>query len=844
MAINNALQNTFRTDFAESLIEEFSAKSDDQYFVFFGKINGWTIDTSPDLLVDSVESNFSSIRNSYGIKRIDRTNLIHVINRYDWISGASYVQYDDTVDLSGEQYYVMTDEYNLYKCIENGSGSKSTSKPTHTEPEIKASGDDGYKWKFLGKVTESARTFLTRDYIPIEYVTNADEDENSTQLSSQKSSINGSIDRINVTTQTSNLPYNAATPIGQSTSVQNVVYGSTDPLVLAGTKVAGTTLAIPDSIAYSGINTVDELIEMDILTVAGQGPDVGQIKRIIAYQGVGAGSTYTGPNDELSYHDDNFVTFDTPFTRSIGKSTNTPTEFRILPPVNVFGDGINAVMRTEVDDNLKISSVIPISRGRDYTKAWIEFPMTPSEGSNPAESTEIPSARVVISPKGGHGHNPVKELQTNKIMIVLSVNADEQEKLRTTNEYRQFGIIKNPILNSRRYGVTAGIAGTEYTRQTKLTISKPQGIDTPYSYIGENSTYVNDNYIIGQESFGTARIIDWYPNSGGTGNGNLIVENIQGNLVQGSLSEKYVRFVFGTSYGNTTDSGRTLGAGGDFIVGATATQYSARGWPIGDAPADAITGATAEGIVESWDSVHRELVIRVMKNSFTDSLTADYVKQPVYNGDNETDGSSASYWSFDGDDSRFENKGGELIKQYTIQSTAEGIYGGTSEYVTLTESTGEGQPSSTYSAYGRIMGMSTTEIDENLNPVYSTTTRLEVSSLNGVDDAPTIAGGRFSVDSGITQDMTRNAIPNASGKVIEYVHEVGTTQGNVYLTDVVGEFKVGEFDTQSELEGWHITGVEHPEIDLTSGEVLYIQNIRPVSRNIEQDEEYKIVIGF
>jgi hypothetical protein len=113
-----------------------------------------------------------------------------------------------------------------------------------------------------------------------------------------------------------------------------------------------------------------------------------------------------------------------------------------------------------------------------------------------------------------------------------------------------------------------------------------------------------------------------------------------------------------------------------------------------------------------------------------------------------------------------------------------------------------------------------------------------------VDDAPTIAGGRFSVDSGITQDMTRNAIPNASGKVIEYVHEVGTTQGNVYLTDVVGEFKVGEFDTQSELEGWHITDVEHPEIDLTSGEVLYIQNIRPVSRNIEQDEEYQIIIGF
>ena len=37
MATNNALQNTFRTDFAESLMEEFSVNSDDQYFIFFGK---------------------------------------------------------------------------------------------------------------------------------------------------------------------------------------------------------------------------------------------------------------------------------------------------------------------------------------------------------------------------------------------------------------------------------------------------------------------------------------------------------------------------------------------------------------------------------------------------------------------------------------------------------------------------------------------------------------------------------------------------------------------------------------------------------------------------------------
>ena len=845
MATNNALQNTFRTDFAESLMEEFSVNSNDQYFIFFGKVDGWTVDTSPDTLVDSTESNYSSIRNSYGIKRIDRTNLFHIVDRYDWISGAVYAQYDDTTDMSDKQFYTMTDEYNLYKCIENGSGSKSTSKPTHTEPEIKASGDDGYKWKFLGKVSETARTFLTREYIPIEYVTNADEDENATQLASQRSSIDGSIDRIVVSTQSSNLPYVASTPLGKTEQIKYKIYGSSDDDVIAGTAVAGTTIAINASV-ITGIDPQDDLIGMDVLTVAGEGPDVGQLRRITGFTAAGAGG-YSGPNGEDFFNESAFVSVNTPFSRTLGASTQTPTRFRILPPVNIFGDGINATLRTEVDDNLKISSVIPISRGKEYTKAWIEFPgdedggLLP-RGFNSGVSGQIPTARAIISPRGGHGSNPIKELQSSKVMIVLSVNRDEQQKLRTANQYRQFGIIKNPNLNSLRYGITAGIAGKEYKRQTKLNISKPNGIVTPYSY-GENGTYIKDNYIIGEESFGTARILDWIPNVGATANGSLIVESIQGDLIQGSLVDTYVRYVFGASFGNATDAGGLVG--GDFIVGATATQDSVRTWGEGYPPAG-ITNVKGEGIVESWDPVHRELVIKVTKESFTDSVTADYVRQYQYDGNDETTGVSAAYWSWNESDSSFGLKGGELFKQFTIQSTAEGIHGGTSGFVTLTESTGEGVPTQTYHSYGRLMGISPAEIDENLNPVYTTATRLLISSTDGTSPVPSINDGRFAQDAGITQDfISATGIPNATGKVLDYVlrGSEGATQADAYITDVVGTFFTGQM-TINENEGWEITEVEHSEIDLTSGEVLYIQNIRPISRSIEQDEEYKIVIGF
>jgi len=515
----------------------------------------------------------------------------------------------------------------------------------------------------------------------------------------------------------------------------------------------------------------------------------------------------------------------------------------VLPPVRLFGDGQNCVVRTDVDDDLKINKIIPLSRGKNYTKAWIDFPKFP-EGSEDGGNSGVPSARVIIGPRGGHGSNPITELQSNKVMIVLSVNRDESRKLRVANDYRQFGIIKNPMLNPKRYGTTAGLAGKEYQRTTTFKVSKPHGIETPYSYLSDNSTYSEGNIIIGEESYATGRIVSWYPDSGGTGDGNLVVENIQGNFVQGSLVDNYVRYVFGPSFGNAVDAGGEPEiVGGNFVVGATVSQSSRREWPSGYV--SGVEQQTAEGIVHSWNQKHRELVIKVTKNNFTNSIDSDYVKQYIYDGDRPTDGLSAAYWSFDSGDTRFEDKGGELIKQFSIQSTAEGIYGGTFEFVNLTENTGGGPQ--TYSSYGRIMGFSETEIDENLNPVYSTTTRLKIGTIDQTTPLP--GKSSFVVDLGITQDNGGSDI--VSSKLLEYDIElgVGATQGFLHLTDVVGTLVPGGNiiygnDAESQEEGWEVLEVQHPEIDLTSGEVLYIQNIRPISRSIEQDEEYKIVIGF
>ena len=64
-------------------------------------------------------------------------------------------------------FYVVTDEFNVYKCLDNNLNAVSTVKPTSTtvEPIVLS---DGYMWKFMYNVPIALRNkFVTDDYIPV-----------------------------------------------------------------------------------------------------------------------------------------------------------------------------------------------------------------------------------------------------------------------------------------------------------------------------------------------------------------------------------------------------------------------------------------------------------------------------------------------------------------------------------------------------------------------------------------------------------------------------------------------------------------------------------------------------
>ena len=64
-------------------------------------------------------------------------------------------------------FYVLTEDYNVYKCLDNNNNARSTSKPlgTSTSPITTA---DGYVWKFMYTVPINLRNkFLSEDQMPV-----------------------------------------------------------------------------------------------------------------------------------------------------------------------------------------------------------------------------------------------------------------------------------------------------------------------------------------------------------------------------------------------------------------------------------------------------------------------------------------------------------------------------------------------------------------------------------------------------------------------------------------------------------------------------------------------------
>ena len=188
----------FRVHNAQQFAEAFSETSNTIMYLFIGKNTTFPNDNSPPTPVNSTANiEYTPWRDMYAAKRITTSDVTHAIDRYDWTSGTVYDQYDDQdTDLLEDDFYAMTDEYNVYKCLFNAGATASTTKPTgvSTSPFTTA---DGYIWKYMYTVTTAkALKFLTNDYISVQTLVS---DDGTDQWDVQTAAVDGGIHVIKVT---------------------------------------------------------------------------------------------------------------------------------------------------------------------------------------------------------------------------------------------------------------------------------------------------------------------------------------------------------------------------------------------------------------------------------------------------------------------------------------------------------------------------------------------------------------------------------------------------------------------------------------------------------------------
>lgn len=106
-----------------------------------------------------------------------------VVPRYDWTSGTIYSAYDDTI--AGHPvtpYYVLTDENQVYICIERGTDASGNAQPSTVKPTGSSSSPffnaaDGYTWKFLFTIGSlAASKYLSANFMPVKLQGQLDSD--------------------------------------------------------------------------------------------------------------------------------------------------------------------------------------------------------------------------------------------------------------------------------------------------------------------------------------------------------------------------------------------------------------------------------------------------------------------------------------------------------------------------------------------------------------------------------------------------------------------------------------------------------------------------------------------
>lgn len=182
------LKFSLKTNIVKSIFSGVFAKTSSYYYAY-GQVTPWPTVLDPisgdvisseiytPLPVESQAFEIETRKNIVYMKLIDSNDAAIVVRRINWIIGNVYDMYDDyspsnlatsgATSLQTADYYVMTSDYNVYKCLDNNKGAQSFIQPIGTSvTQFQTS--DGYVWKFMYTIPLYLRQkFLNSLWMPV-----------------------------------------------------------------------------------------------------------------------------------------------------------------------------------------------------------------------------------------------------------------------------------------------------------------------------------------------------------------------------------------------------------------------------------------------------------------------------------------------------------------------------------------------------------------------------------------------------------------------------------------------------------------------------------------------------
>ena len=164
----NIVTNKFKINNAKSFLDSYTVSGDNTLYMFLAKPDPWGVNDTPPEPIDSLQNHSKTWDEIVSLKRILPGNMVNVVKRINWEAQTVYAEYDHEDDnLLTKNFYVINRDYDVYKCIDNVGGAKSTVEPTGKNLNIFKT-SDGYKWKYLYTVSTSDKLkFLTTNWMPV-----------------------------------------------------------------------------------------------------------------------------------------------------------------------------------------------------------------------------------------------------------------------------------------------------------------------------------------------------------------------------------------------------------------------------------------------------------------------------------------------------------------------------------------------------------------------------------------------------------------------------------------------------------------------------------------------------